>query len=66
MLRIVNMSSTTEQVKIVQEEDGKVITTDYVNLMPKRQVDIPEGFTLDKNWAIMHPSVRVVPSNTEA
>ena len=60
-MRIVNMSNTTEQVKIVVEDQGKVVKTDFITLMPKRQVDVPEGYILDKNWAVSHPSIRVVP-----
>lgn len=60
MLRIVNMSLIPEQVKIVQEEDGKIINTDFINVMPKRQVRVPDGYTVDKNWAVLHPAVRIL------
>jgi hypothetical protein len=59
-MRIVNMSSTPEPVKIVREDQGKVVHTDFITVMPKRQVDIPDGYTLDRNWAVQHPHVRAV------
>lgn len=57
-MRIVNMSSVSEQVKIVREVSGKVVNTDFVNVMPKKQVTLPDGYVMDKNWAIEHPTVR--------
>lgn len=59
-MRIVNMSSASEQVKIVLESGGKILVTDYINVMPKRQVTLPDGFTIDKNWAVDHPLVRPI------
>lgn len=55
-MRIVNMSSDPEQVKLVSETKQ----IDYINVMPKKQVDIPEGFVVEPNWAAQHPLVRPV------
>ncbi len=55
-MRIVNMSSGPEQVKLVSGNG----TIDYINVMPKKQVQIPEGFVIDSNWAVSHPQVRVI------
>lgn len=55
-MRIVNMSSGPEQVKLVSETG----VVDYINVMPKKQVQIPEGFVIDSNWAVTHPQVRVI------
>lgn len=66
-MRIVNMSATSEQVKIVlAKKDGTIIQTDYVNVMPKKQVDLPPDFIIEKNWAVLHPHVRQLSNSKEA
>jgi hypothetical protein len=61
-MRIVNMSSSVEQVKLVST-DGKL---DYITVMPKRQVAVPEGFNIDPNWAATHPLIKIIQTQTEA
>ncbi len=60
-MRIVNMSASVEQVKLVSA-DGKI---DYITVMPRRQVTVPEGFVIEPNWAVTHPWIKNVAS-TEA
>jgi hypothetical protein len=60
-MRIVNMSLSVEQVKLVTP-GGKI---DYITVMPKRQVAVPEGFVIDPNWAVTHPLIKIIPT-TEA
>jgi hypothetical protein len=59
---IVNMSSVVESVKIVSK-DGNL---DYITVMPKRKVTIPEGFVVDSNWSATHPLIKTVADTTEA
>ncbi len=59
-MRIVNMTEGPVNVKLLSK-DKKV---DFMTVMPKRQVEVPEGFTVDPNWAVLNPRVRIV--NQEA
>jgi hypothetical protein len=56
------MSSVVESVKIVSK-DGNL---DYITVMPKRKVTIPEGFVVDSNWSATHPLIKTVADTTEA
>lgn len=56
-MRIVNMSRNSVSVKITTEDKKAV---DYVTVMPKKQVTLPEGFVIEPNWAVANPLVRPV------
>ncbi len=55
-MRIVNMSDKMEDVKL-RNKQGQL---DYIHIMPKRQVTVPDGFEIDPNWAAQHPLVKIV------
>lgn len=57
---IVNMTEGPVNVKLLSEDKQ----VDFMTVMPKRQVEVPEGFTVDPNWAVLNPRVRIV--NQEA
>ena len=60
-MRIVNMSTSVEQVKLISTT-GKL---DYITVMPKRQVTLPDGFVIEPNWAVTHPLIKIIQT-TEA
>lgn len=58
MLVVVNMSNAPADLKLVNEQ-GQI---DFAHAMPKRQVELPEGFTLDANWAAANPKIKIIRS----
>lgn len=55
-MRIVNKTDSPVHVKLLSPSDE----VDFITVMPKRQVTVPEGFEVDPNWAVLNPLVRII------
>lgn len=53
-MKIVNLNTHPVSVKVLVE--GRV---DYVQLAAKGKIDLPSSFTVDANWLVANPMVKV-------
>jgi hypothetical protein len=55
MTKVINLNTHPVSVR-VNTPSG----VDYVYVMPRGRVDLQEGFSVDHNWLVGEPRVRVV------
>lgn len=53
---VINLTSIVQQVQIVNE--SKQVGT--VQIMPKRRVELPAGFSVEANWLARNPKTVTV------
>jgi len=58
-MHVVNMNSHPVQVKL-RTDLGAV---DFMHVMPKRQVPVPDGFQVDANWLAGNTFVKVLDTS---